>query len=111
MHLLRFGLLCALGVSWEIFVALLGMVLWGLGMGAQGSLVNALIAGVVGPRKRSTAFGVFDTGFGIAWFIGSAIMGLLYSRSIFALIAFSVVLQLLSLPLFLVAKQKERQRG
>ena len=43
------------------------MILWGLGMGAQGSLINAVIAGVVAPNNRSTAFGLFDTGFGIAW--------------------------------------------
>ena len=76
-------------------------------MGAQGSLINAVIAGVVPANKRSTAFGLFDTGFGVAWFAGSWLMGILYSKSIFALIAFSIALQLLSLPIFLFAKQKE----
>jgi MFS family permease len=71
-------------------------------------LINAVIAGVVPSTKRSSAFGLFDTGFGIAWFAGSALMGLLYSKSIFALILFSVVLQLVSLPLFLLAKRKEQ---
>ena len=89
-------------------VALLGMALWGIGMGAQGSLLNALISGVVHARKRSTAFGVFDTGFGIAWFLGSWLMGALYQRSIFAVIVFSVVIQLLALPIFLFTKKSER---
>lgn len=102
-----FAPLVFLGKSW---VALFGMILWGLGMGAQGSLVNALIAGVVGSDKRSTAFGLFDTGFGIAWFAGSALMGILYGKSLFALVAFSVALQVLSLPIFLLAKQKEKAR-
>ena len=93
-----------LGKSW---VALIGMILWGLGMGAQGSLINAVIAGIVPANKRSSAFGLFDTGFGVAWFAGSWLMGILYSKSIFALIAFSIALQLLSLPVFLFAKQKE----
>jgi MFS family permease len=48
------------------------MVLWGIGMGAQDSLLKAVLAGVVPIEKRSTAFGVFDTGFGVAWFLGSA---------------------------------------
>ena len=99
-----FAPLVFLGKSW---IALAGMVLWGLGIGTQGSLINAVIAGVVPPNKRSTAFGLFDTGFGIAWFIGSAAMGLLYSKSLAALIVFSVVLQLASLPLFLFAKRQE----
>lgn len=115
----RFGLIIVLGIffvsaffaplvflgNW--WIALLGMILWGLGMGAQGSLINAVIAGVVAPNNRSSAFGLFDTGFGIAWFIGSALMGILYNKALLALIAFSVALQLLSLPLFLFAKQKE----
>jgi MFS family permease len=53
-------------------LALIGMVLWGIGMGAQDSLLKAVLAGVVPIEKRSTAFGVFDTGFGVAWFLGSA---------------------------------------
>ena len=83
--------------------ALAGMILWGLGMGAQDSLLKAVLAGVAPPDKRSVAFGVFDTGFGVAWFAGSAAMGLLYDKSIPALIGLSVFLQLLALPLFIFA--------
>ena len=54
----------------------------------------------------STAFGVFDTGFGIAWFLGSATMGLLYDRSIAALVIFSVMAQLAALPVLLLAKKQ-----
>ncbi|HEU5396374.1 MAG TPA: MFS transporter, partial [Verrucomicrobiae bacterium] len=59
-----------------------GMVLWGVGMGAQDSLLKATLSHVIPPDKRSTAFGVFDTAYGVAWFAGSAVMGLLYDRSI-----------------------------
>lgn len=90
---------------------LLGMVLWGLGLGAQGSSLKAVLAAVVPSQKRSTAFGIFDTGFGIAWFAGSAIMGLLYDRSLTAVIAFSVISQLLALPLFAVAWRREANAG
>ena len=82
-------------------VALIGMMLWGLGMGAQDSLLKAVLTSVVSAAKRSTAFGVFDTGFGIAWFLGSALLGFLYDRSISSMIVISVVFQLLALPLFL----------
>jgi MFS family permease len=47
-------------------LALVGTMLWGIGLGAQDSLLKAGLARVVPPEKRSTAFGVFDTGFGIA---------------------------------------------
>lgn len=85
-------------------LALAGMILWGIGMGAQDSLLKAVLAGVVPPETRSTAFGVFDTAFGIAWFAGSAAMGLLYDKSIPGLVAFSVVLQLAALPVLAFAK-------
>ena len=98
-----FAPLAFLGTFW---LALLGMVLWGLGMGAQDSLLKAVLTGVVAADKRSTAFGVFDTGFGIAWFLGSAAMGFLYQQSIPALIVFSVLLQLAALPVLLVANKQ-----
>ena len=86
--------------------ALIGMVFWGVGMSAQGSLFQAMLTGVIPPQKRSTAFGLFDTGYGIAWFVGSAVMGLLYDKSILAVALFSVSLQLAPLPLFFIANKQ-----
>jgi MFS family permease len=86
---------------------LVGMILWGMGMGAQDSCLKAVLSPVVPSEKRSTAFGMFDTGFGIAWFAGSAIMGLLYEKSIPALVIFSVALQLLALPVFAFARREQ----
>ena len=86
-------------------LALLGMILWGLGMGAQDSSLKAILSGIVPSDRRSTGFGIFDTGFGIAWFVGSAIMGLLYEKSIPAVVVFSVALQLLALPVLALARK------
>ena len=85
--------------------ALIGMIFWGIGMSAQGSLFQAMLTGVIPPEKRSTAFGFFDTGYGIAWFLGSAAMGLLYEKSILVVALFSVVLQLAALPLLFIANK------
>jgi predicted MFS family arabinose efflux permease len=86
--------------------ALFGMIFWGIGMSAQGSLFQAMLTGVIPPQKRSTAFGLFDTGYGIAWFLGSAAMGLLYDKSILAVVMFSVILQLAAVPVLFVANKK-----
>src|SRR5437762_11122389 len=85
--------------------ALIGMIFWGIGMSAQGSLFQAMLTGVIPPEKHSTAFGFFDTGYGIAWFLGSAAMGLLYEKSILVVALFSVVLQLAALPLLFLANK------
>jgi predicted MFS family arabinose efflux permease len=88
---------------------LLGMILWGMGMGAQDSSLKAVLSHVMPSEKRSTGFGIFDTGFGIAWFAGSAIMGLLYDRSIPGLITFSIILQLAALPVLTLANRQEAE--
>lgn len=36
-------------------LALLGMVLWGIGMGAQESIMKAVVAGMVSPGRRGSA--------------------------------------------------------
>ncbi len=71
-----------------------GVVLWGIGMGAQESIVKAVIADLAPPDKRATAYGIFNTVFGLSWFLGSALMGFLYDRSLVTLVAFSVAAQL-----------------
>ena len=86
--------------------ALIGMIFWGVGMSAQGSLFQAMLTGVIPPHKRSTAFGLFDTGYGVAWFLGSAAMGLLYETSILAVVLFSVILQLAAIPVLFIANKK-----
>jgi MFS family permease len=90
-------------------LAVVGMVLWGIGMGVQDSILRAALAAMVPADRRAAAYGVFDTVFGGAWFLGSALMGVLYDRSRIALVAFSVVAQLTALPvLFVVARQMRR---
>ncbi len=92
-------------------LAVLGMVIWGLGMAAQESIVKAAVTGMVSSGRRASAYGFFDTGFGIFWFLGSVALGLLYGVSIFALVAFSVVLQLAAVPLLaLTAREVTRTR-
>jgi len=89
------------------YFALLGMVLWGVGMGAQESIMRAAIAGMVSMDRRGSAYGIFNTGYGIFWFLGSALMGILYDTYIPALVVFSIISQLASVPLFLLVR-KER---
>jgi MFS family permease len=92
--------------------ALAGMILWGIGMGAQESLLKSLIVGLIPSERRSTAFGVFDAGFGMAWFLGSWLMGVLYEVSLTSLIIFSMLFQFASLPLFLLSERlRQRERA
>lgn len=97
-----FAPLVFFGRTW---VALCGMILWGIGMAAQNSLLKSVVAPLLRRDVRATGFGLFDSGFGVAWFVGSWVMGILYGKSILALVIFSVALQLLSLIPFTLAKR------
>lgn len=88
--------------------AVIGTVLWGIGMGAQESIMRAAVADMTSPARRATAYGVFNLTYGVAWFGGSAAMGWLYARSIAALMVFSVAAQLLAIPCFVWANRLRR---
>jgi predicted MFS family arabinose efflux permease len=85
--------------------AWVGMALWGLNKGAQDTILKPAIAPLIAADRRTTAFGVFDTCFGSAWLAGSIAFGLLYDKSLGLLVALSLVGQLLSLPLFVLARR------
>src|SRR5690242_21455239 len=55
---------------------------------------------------RSTLFPyttLFRSGYGVGWLIGSVVTGLLYEQSRLALVIFAVVVQVVSLPIFVLA--------
>lgn len=89
--------------------ALAGSVLWGAVMGIQETVMRAVVADMVPAAYRGTAYGVFNTAYGLFWFAGSTVMGLLYEAGIGYLVAFSVVLELLSLvPLLATGRELRR---
>jgi MFS family permease len=85
--------------------SLVGMVLWGIGLAAQESVVRAVIATMIPAHKRGTAFGIFNTVYGLCWFGGSILIGFLYSFSMPLLIMFSVIAQLAAIPFLFKMKR------
>jgi MFS family permease len=83
-------------------LAFIGVIVWSLGMGSNETLMRAIVANLTSPNKRGSAYGIFNLGYGVAWFIGSAVLGILYDVSVVAMVAFSVGIQLLAMPLFWV---------
>lgn len=88
------------------YFSLLGIILWGIGLGSQESIVRAVVANLVQTDKRGTAYGILNIWFGISWFLGSALMGLLYDISITALVIFSMGIQLAAIPILILVKNK-----
>jgi MFS family permease len=94
--------------SHSTLLPIFGVILWGIGMGAQESIMRAAIADMAPKEKRGTAYGLFNTVFGICWFAGSAVFGLLYDGSITLAILFSAGFQALALPFFVMCGRKGR---
>ena len=74
-----------------------GILLWGIGMGAQESIMKAAVSRIIPRAMRSTGFGIFETGFGIAWFLGSWLLGALYDVEPLYLVIISTLSQLLAI--------------
>ncbi len=90
-------------------LVLIGMLLWGVGYATQDTLLKALVAEVLPEGKRNLAFGLYYAGYGVGWLVGSIVTGLLYDRSMTALIVFSIAMQLLAVPVFALARRTQAQ--
>ena len=62
---------CFIFLTDHAALILIGIVLWRSGMGAEDSIMKAAIRQIVPKKMRSTGYGIFETGYGIAWFLGS----------------------------------------
>lgn len=86
--------------------SLVGVILWGLGSGIQESIIPAAVGQMVSSDRRASGFGIFTAGYGIAWFLGSTIIGLLFGVSLPAVVAFSMVAEFSALPIFIAARRR-----
>ena len=80
----------------------IGMVLYGVGFGAQESVMRAMVADMTPHDRRGFAFGCYNAAFGVSWFLGSLAMGILYDMSLPAMMALSMLLQFAANPLFVM---------
>jgi MFS family permease len=95
--------LAFLGGYWA---ALAGAGLWGLGMGVQESIIPAAVATMVPASRRASAYGLFTAGYGIAWFVGSVVIGVLYTVGIAAAVGFALAAEVAALPLLLAVRRR-----
>ena len=86
-------------------LVIVGMALWGAVMGIQETIMRAAIADLTPVERRGFAYGIFNTAYGASWFLGAALMGQLYELSIYYLVLFAVVMELVSIPLLFAVRR------
>jgi MFS family permease len=90
-------------------VIILGIIFWGIGMGAQESIFKAVVAKIVPKAYRARGYGIFATIFGLFWFLGSLIIGSLYDVSFIWLSIFVVTMEVSGIIVLIVLIRHMKQ--
>ncbi len=95
-----------LAFSGSVAVAVTGCLLWGVALGIQESTMRAMVADLVGPGRRATAYGVFGAVVGVAAALGGVLAGTLYDVSVTALVLATALLQALAVVVLAVTLRR-----
>ncbi|CAN5509461.1 MFS transporter [soil metagenome] len=87
------ALIPVVAFSNQVWLVVTGALLWGAAVGIQESTLRAVVADLVAPARRATAYGVFAAGLGVATAAGGALTGWLYDKSIPALVITVIAVQ------------------
>jgi MFS family permease len=93
--------------TWLIW---LGAAAWGAAMGLHESVLRAAVGDLSGIAHRATAYGVFTAVYGAASLAGDTLIGVLYDRSVTAIVVAVAVIEVAAL-LALPAAARARHRG
>ena len=87
-------------------IVLIGIILWGGVLGIQETIMKSTIANMIPTPRRGIVFGIFNAAYGISWFLGSTLMGILYSISISYIILFSILAEVISIPIIFIVSRR-----
>lgn len=89
----------------HLFV-IIGVLCWGMVMGIHETIMRSAIADITSLNKRGTGYGIFNTTYGLAVFLGSALLGFLYDFSIALVITAVIFIECLALVIFFIMKRE-----
>jgi len=92
--------------SKDIKLVITGVLCWGIVMGVHETIMRSAVADITSFKKRGTGYGIFNTTYGLAFFLGSALLGFLYDRSISLVVSAIILIECLALAVFMVMKKE-----
>lgn len=92
-----------------VFV-IIGIILWGIVLGVHETIMRAAVADLTAISRRGSAYGIFNTIYGLSWMLGGALMGILYEHSVSSLILLAALFELIAIPFFLILAKELKTR-
>lgn len=93
--------------SSDIFFSIIGVIIFGIIIGCHETILRASIADMIISSNRGFAYGLFNSIYGIAFFIGSWFIGFLYEKNLKSIWIYVILMEIVSFVfLFLQIKQK-----
>lgn len=102
------SLVPVLAFSGRIVPVVAGAMVWGAAVGIQESTLRAVVADLIEPARRATAYGVYAAVIGTAAAAGGALTGLLYSHSVNLLIGVVIAVQLAAMAVLPLVRRQTR---
>lgn len=100
-----------LAFSLNYGMIVVSVILWGAVMGAHETIMRSAIADITPLKKRGTGYGIFNVSYGVAVFIGTALFGLLYDRSILAASLCAAGFQIAAIVVFFTLKTQAAEEA
>ncbi|GAB6888747.1 MFS transporter [Desulfothermus okinawensis JCM 13304] len=95
--------------SHKFIVLIIGIVIWGMVMGMYETIMRACVADITPVSKRGFSYGIFNTVFGLSYFLGSFIVGFIYNVGIVQVSVYVCFISFISLLIgFKLIKELDR---
>lgn len=95
------------GLTMSKNLIIVSMIIFGIIMGTHETIMRSAIADITPFDKRGTGYGVFNTGYGLALFLGATITGYLYDKNLNTVILImTVVCEIIAAIIFIKMKRE-----
>lgn len=95
------------GLTMSKSLIIVSMIIFGIIMGTHETIMRSAIADITPFDKRGTGYGVFNTGYGLALFLGATITGYLYDKNLNSIILIiTVVCEIIAMAIFIKMKRE-----
>lgn len=98
------------GLTMSKSLIIVSMIIFGIIMGTHETIMRSAIADITPFDKRGTGYGVFNTGYGLALFLGATITGYLYDKNLNSVILIMTVLCEIIAAIIFIKMKREIQK-